>query len=145
MNGDPDPEDVAAALLAALGGLVRRVRQVPTGGLSTPERGALSRLGRSGPTTSSALARDAQISPQAMGATLGALRTRGLVERRPDPHDGRRAVLSLTDAGRQALRDKRNARVDLVARALGGDRFTDEELLRLATAAALLERLARTV
>lgn len=145
MNGDPDPEDVAAALLAALGGLVRRVRQVPTGGLSTPERGALSRLGRSGPTTSSALARDAQISPQAMGATLGALRTRGLVERRPDPHDGRRAVLSLTDAGRQALRDKRNARVDLVARALGGDRFTDEELVRLAAAAALLERLARTV
>lgn len=145
MNGDPDPEDVAAALLAALGGLVRRVRQVPTGGLSTPERGALSRLGRSGPTTSSALARDAQISPQAMGATLGALRTRGLVERRPDPHDGRRAVLSLTDAGRQALRDKRNARVDLVARALGGGRFTDEELVRLAAAAALLERLARTV
>ncbi|MEC3992568.1 MarR family transcriptional regulator [Actinacidiphila sp. DG2A-62] len=145
MNGDPDPEDVAAALLAALGGLVRRVRQVPTGGLTMPERGALSRLGRSGPTTSSALAREAQISPQAMGATLGALRERGLVERRPDPHDGRRAVLSLTDEGRQALRDKRNARVDLVAAALRGGRFTQDELARLAAAAALLERLARTV
>ncbi len=51
----------------------------------------------------------------------------------------------MTDAGRRALRDKRNARVDLVARALGGDRFTDEELVGLAAAAALLERLARTV
>ncbi len=63
-----------------------------------PERSALARLDRGGPATSSAMAREAQITAQAMGATLNALRNRGLVERRPDPEDGRRVVLTVTDA-----------------------------------------------
>ncbi|MCL2555171.1 MAG: MarR family winged helix-turn-helix transcriptional regulator [Actinomycetia bacterium] len=145
-DDDVDPDAVAAALLASLSVLVRRVRQVPVeGGLSMPERTALSHLERSGPTTSSALAREVQITAQAMGATLGALRARGLVERRPDPDDGRRAVLSVTDAGRQALKDKRNARTELIARALTGSTFTPAELEQLAAAAPLLERLAQNI
>jgi DNA-binding MarR family transcriptional regulator len=102
-------------------------------------------LDRTGPTTSSALAREAQITAQAMGATLNALRTRGLVERRPDPDDGRRAVLTVTDAGRQALRNKRNARAELLARALTSGAFTPTELEQLAAAAPLLERLAQNI
>jgi DNA-binding MarR family transcriptional regulator len=126
--------------------LVRRARQQPVeGGLTMPERTALSQLDRTGPTTSSALAREAQITAQAMGATLNALRTRGLVERRPDPDDGRRAVLTVTDAGRQALKNKRNARAELLARALTSGAFTPTELEQLAAAAPLLERLAQNI
>ncbi|WP_427919238.1 MarR family winged helix-turn-helix transcriptional regulator [Streptomyces sp. cg40] len=143
---DLDPDAVASALLASIGVLVRRVRQVPVeGGLTMPERAALAQLDRSGPTTSSALARDAQITAQAMGATLSALRTRGLVERRPDPEDGRRVVLTVTDEGRQALRNKRNARAELIGRALTGGTFTPAELKQLAAAAPLLERLAQKI
>ncbi|MGM9469846.1 MarR family winged helix-turn-helix transcriptional regulator [Streptomyces murinus] len=146
MSDDLDPEAVASALLASIGVLVRRVRQVPVeGGLTLPERGALAQLDRSGPTTSSALARDAQITAQSMGATLGALQARGLVERRRDPDDGRRVVLSVTDAGRQALRDKRNARAELIAGALTGGTFTPAELERLAATAPLLQRLAQSI
>ncbi|MFF7140738.1 MarR family winged helix-turn-helix transcriptional regulator [Streptomyces nodosus] len=147
MNDDAlDPDEVASALLAGISALVRRVRQVPVdGGLTMPERTALSHLDRSGPTTSSALARQAQITAQAMGATLGALRARGLVERHPDPNDGRRMVLSVTDAGLQALKDKRNARAELIARSLTGGAFTPAELEQLASAAPLLERLARNI
>ncbi|MFG1645824.1 MarR family winged helix-turn-helix transcriptional regulator [Amycolatopsis sp. NPDC049252] len=146
MTDDPDPADVAAELLASISVLVRRVRQVPAeGGLTMPERTALSLLGGSGPTTSSALAREAQITAQAMGATLSGLRDRGLVERRPDPHDGRRGVLMLTQAGARALKDKRNARVELITGALTGGSFTSRELKQLAAAAPLLERLARIV
>ena len=145
-DDDVDPNTVASALLASIGVLVRRARQVPVeGGLTMPERSALSRLDRAGPTTSSALAREAQITAQAMGATLNALRTRGLVERRPDPNDGRRAVLTVTDAGRQALRNKRNARAELLAQALTGGAFTPTELEQLAAAAPLLERLAQHI
>ncbi|MGH1553000.1 MarR family winged helix-turn-helix transcriptional regulator [Streptomyces sp. L7] len=116
---DLDPEAVASALMTSIGVLLRRVRQLPVdGGLTMPERAALAQLDRAGPTTSSALARDAQITAQAMGATLGALRTRGLVERSPDPEDGRRVVLTVTDEGRQALRNKRNVRAELIGRAL---------------------------
>ncbi|SFF30867.1 DNA-binding transcriptional regulator, MarR family [Actinacidiphila alni] len=146
MSETPAPEAVASALLASIGVLLRRVRQIPVdGGLTMPERTALSGLERSGPTTSSALARDVQITAQAMGATLGTLRERGYVERRPDPADGRRVLLSVTAAGRQALQDKRNARVELAARALTGGAFTPEELERLAAAAPLLERLAQHI
>ncbi|MDN3356235.1 MarR family winged helix-turn-helix transcriptional regulator [Actinomadura sp. DC4] len=147
MNDDLDPEGVASALLASISVLVRRVHQVPIdGGLTIPERTALSHLDRSGPTTSSALAREVQITAQAMGATLGTLRARGLVERRPDPDDGRRVVLTVTDAGLQALKDKRNARTELLARALtSSGAFTPAELARLAAAAPLLERLAQNI
>src|SRR5437588_3411665 len=109
MDDHLDPEGVAAALLAGISVLVRRVHQVPTGGLTMPERTALSRLERMGPTTSSALAREVQITAQAMGATLSTLRARGLVERHRDPDDRRRVVLTVTDAGLQALKDKRDA------------------------------------
>ncbi|WP_055587910.1 MarR family winged helix-turn-helix transcriptional regulator [Streptacidiphilus griseoplanus] len=146
MTEEPDPEAVASALLSSLSLLVRRVRQAPVdGGLTMPERTALSQLERSGPTTSSALAREVQITAQAMGATLGALRARGLVERRPDPDDGRRVVLTVTPAGRRALKDKRNARAELLARALTSGTFTPAELEQLAAAAPLLERLAQNI
>jgi DNA-binding MarR family transcriptional regulator len=146
MNDGLDPGGVATVLLTSVSVLVRRVRQVPVdGGLTMPERTALSQLERSGPTTSSALAREAQITAQAMGATLNALRARGLVERSPDPDDGRRAVLTVTDAGRQALRNKRNARAELIAQALTGGAFTPAELEQLAAVAPLLERLARNI
>ncbi len=139
----PDVGEVAAALRDSIGLLRRRLRQVKAerGDLTLPESAALVRLDRGGPTTSGALARQEQISPQSMGATLAGLEARGLVERQPDPHDGRRVVISVTDAGRQVLRDRRNAHTELLARALA-DGFTAAELDVLAAAAPLLERLA---
>lgn len=146
MNDDLDPNAVASALLASIGVLVRRARQQPVeGGLTMPERTALAQLDRTGPTTSSALAREAQITAQAMGATLNALRTRGLVERRPDPDDGRMRGADGDGRGLQALRNKRNARAELLARALTSGAFTPTELEQLAAAAPLLERLAQNI
>ncbi|MCX4781977.1 MarR family transcriptional regulator [Streptomyces sp. NBC_01264] len=140
----PQPE-VAVDLLTSIGALLRRVRQAPVeGGLTMPERAALSQLERTGPTTSSALARLEQITAQAMGATLGGLQSRGLVERSADPKDGRRILLALTDAGRQALADKRGARSEQIARVLA-DHFTPREREQLAAAAPLLDRLAQRI
>jgi DNA-binding MarR family transcriptional regulator len=145
MTQEPDIEQVAAALRVSIGLLLRRLRQVqPAGELSLPESSALVRLDRGGPATASALARQEQISPQSMGATLAALETRGLVERHPDPDDGRRIVLSVTEAGLQVLGDKRTARVEQLARALS-DGFTDAELTQLMATAPLLERLAQSI
>ena len=142
---EPDVTEVAAALRVSIGLLLRRMRQVrPDGELSLPETSALARLERSGPATSSALAKEEQISPQSMGATLAALEARGLVARQPDPDDGRRAVLTLTGAGQQVLRDKRSARVAQLAAALSSA-FSPAEVLQLKAAAPLLERLAHSI
>jgi len=140
-----DAGEVAGALRVSIGMLVRRMRQARVEGeLTLPESSALARLDRSGPATSSALARIEQISPQSMGATLGGLEARGLVERRPDPRDGRRIVLSLTEAGQAMLRSKRSARTEQLAAALSSG-FTQPELRQLMDAAPLLERLAQSI
>ena len=145
MQQAPDVHEVARALRVSIGLLLRRMRQAPADGeLTLPESSALTRLDRGGPATSSALARLEQISPQSMGATLSALEARGLVERHPDPGDGRRVVISLSEAGLQALRNKRNARVEQLARALSSG-FTSSELEQLMAAAPLLERLAQSI
>ncbi len=141
MTKDPDPKDVAAALRVSIGLFYRRLRQAPVQeGLALPETLALSRLDRAGAATPGELARIEHISPQAMGVTLSVLEEQGLVERRPDPADGRRVIVSLTEAGRRAARDKRTARTEQLAKALS-EGFTGEELRTLLAAAALIERL----
>lgn len=145
MAQDPDVDQVAGALRVSIGLLVRRLRQVQAEGeLTLPETSALARLDRGGPATPSALAKLEQISPQSMGATLGALEARGLVERRPDPQDGRQVVMSPTEAGLRALRDRRNARTEALAQALSTG-FTRSELKDLMAVAPLLERLAQSL
>jgi DNA-binding MarR family transcriptional regulator len=139
----PHANDIAASLRGSIGLLVRRLRQAKSDGdLTLPESSALARLDRSGPTTSAALAKVEQISPQSMGTTLGGLERRGLVERRSDPADGRRIVLSLTDAGMQSLRNRRDAGTGHLARAISAE-FSDAELGQLEVAAQLIERLAQ--
>ena len=145
MSEDPDVGQVAAALRVSIGLLLRRLRQVHDDGeLSLPESSALVRLDRGGPTTPGELAKLEQISPQSMGATLATLEARALVERRPDPRDGRRVVLSATEAGRAVLLDRRNERTRQLAQALTAG-FTPAELRQLMVAAPLLERLAQSI
>jgi DNA-binding MarR family transcriptional regulator len=145
VNQGPDVYDVASALRVSIGLLRRRLRQVKSEGeLTLPESSALTRLDRNGPATSTALARQEQISPQSMGATLSALEVRGLVERRADPGDGRRVVLSVTEAGREVMQNRRNARTEQLAQALSAG-FTPAELSQLMAAAPLLERLAQSI
>jgi DNA-binding MarR family transcriptional regulator len=145
MSQEADVAELAGTILVSMGLLRRRLRQVPDqGGLTLPEISALARLDRGGPATSSALARLEQISPQSMGATLSTLEERGYVGRRPDPTDGRRVLLSVSEAGRQVLRDRRSAKAGHLARALVAE-FTAAELRELGSAGPLIERLARSV
>ena len=145
MHTAQEVEEVAAAVYLSVGLFKRRLRQVPAPGeLSLPESSALRKLERSGPATVTALARAEQISTQSMGATLSGLEARGLVKRQSDPADGRRAVMSVTEAGLSALSDKRNARIAQLARALTAG-FTPAELGQLMAAAPLIERLAESI
>jgi len=138
----PDAHEVAAALRVAIGMVYRRLRQAPSNDeLTLAESSTLSRLERGGPASSSELARYDRISPQSMGVTVAALEDRGLIERDRDPEDGRRIVLSITEAGRQLIHDKRGARTGQIAAALGNG-FSGGELTQLMAVVPLLERLA---
>lgn len=137
-----NPNEVAGALRVSIGLLVRRIRQLQIeGSLTLPETAALKRLDTCGPTTATELAKQQQISPQSMGATLSALEDRHFIQRLPDPHDGRRSIVAMTSAGVKALRENRSERARLLAEALA-KHFTRKELELLAAAAPLVERLA---
>jgi DNA-binding MarR family transcriptional regulator len=137
--------EVAARLRVSLGLMTRRLRQVPAPtGLTLSEVSALARLDRGGPATGTALAQQERIRPQSMGAILTSLEGRGFVERRPDLHDGRQVVASITPDGTRILNSRRDDKTERLAEILSSD-FTPDELALLARAVPLLERLAQSV
>jgi DNA-binding MarR family transcriptional regulator len=134
--------ETATRLRVGIGAFKRRTQEaLADGDLTHPQLTALSRLDRGGPATTAELARREQITPQAMGVTIASLEQRALVIREPDAGDGRRSILSLTPAGRVAIRSGRSAIADKVAGVLAGS-FTKEEIATLDAAAGLIVRLA---
>ena len=63
----------------------------------------LKRVEEEGPLTVSALAVAEHVRPQSMAATVAALAEDGFVGREPDPTDGRKTLISITDTGRKLL------------------------------------------
>ncbi|MGV9252724.1 MarR family winged helix-turn-helix transcriptional regulator [Streptomyces sp. NPDC003697] len=123
--------------------LRRRIREVAQDEDLTPSQvSALALVGKHGAATASALASAEGVRPQSMAATLGALDQHGLIRRSPDPDDGRRQLVTLTDAGRERLEGDRQVREEWLARAFE-DRYTEEERRTLVEAFALMERLTR--
>lgn len=142
---DSDTARIANELRACLGPLVRRLRQVQADGeLTLSQTSALVRLDRNGPATATELATGEGIRTQSMASILGVLQERGLISRAADATDGRRVVLSLTDAGRQSLRGARAERARRLAEAMSTE-LTPAEQQQLAAAIPLLERIARRV
>ena len=135
-------DQAAGALAVNLSRLARRLRQRPlTGELSQPESAALAKLTRDNAMTVADLARAEDVRPQSMGAIVGALERRGLLKRQRDRTDGRRVLITVTKAGREAIDRGRTPRGDQLAAGLASG-FTDEELEQLVAAAPLLGRLA---
>src|SRR4051794_25477143 len=132
---------VASELRAVLGQLVRRLRAEHRFPLS--QGSVLGRLDREGPQSVSDLAAAERVRPQSMAQTVGDLEADGLVERRPDPTDRRRALVSFTDKGRDALNADRRHRVGWLAPAIADDLSPGEQAL-LDDATGLLRRLAES-
>lgn len=142
---DADASRVAHDLRLAVGRLARRLRQLYAQGrgdqLTFTELAVLSRLHRDGPASASQLANGERVTAQAIGAAIGALHQRGLVERTPDPGDRRKTIVSLTDPGQSAFTVREQTVIDRMVQAVASG-YTPAERRQLAAAAPLLERLA---
>jgi DNA-binding MarR family transcriptional regulator len=130
---------LAHDLRETVGRVLRRLRAEP--GPPIGQLAVLSRLDREGPASISDLAAADRMRPQSMAQTVRDLEDAGLVSRRPDPADGRRHFVELTDAGLEALLATRARREDWLTQALDRELDADQrDLLRRAV--ALLNRVA---
>jgi DNA-binding MarR family transcriptional regulator len=89
-----------------------------------------------GPLRTGALAESVHSDPSTISRQVAALVQQGLVERRPDQHDGRASVLAVTAEGERVFNSYQRARCEHIAQMLTA--WPDDDLLRLID---LLERL----
>lgn len=146
MPGDVAESAVRAArdVRVVFSRLRRRLKETyDAEGLTPSQTAVLSRLDKDGDAAASDLAAAERVRPQSIATTLAALDERGLIERRPDPADGRRQLVSVSAAGRAFLADKRRAGEEWLARAFQ-DHYTEGERQAVIAAFALLERLTRS-
>jgi len=140
--GNARAQALAGDLRVIIGQLRRRLKeQTHLGDYSWSQTSTIIRLERDGPATVTDLARAEGVKPQSMGATVAKLEAAGLVGGSPDPTDGRRTILSLTDACRERIKASRAAKEDWLFRAIQA-KFSSEEQEKLAVALELLKRLA---
>lgn len=139
MNTPSDTTLLASELRVVLGQLMRRLRVEHRFSLS--QGSVLGRLDREGTSSIGELAVSERVRPQSMAQTVCDLETEGLISRRPDPSDGRRSLVQLTERGRQTLEEDRRNREGWLAQALAHDLSRPEQEI-LTRAVTLLGRLA---
>ncbi len=141
-TGNSSLTDTAAKLRMAIVRTSRRLRQeaaTETSGLTPTSVSALATVERHGPLTPSELAGIERVKRPTMTRTLGCLEREGLVERTPDPTDGRSSLVAINGAGRERLsrlRSRKNAYLARRMRELSAD-----EVETLQRAAEILDRI----
>lgn len=107
LKADIPLTDAAVRLRMAIVRTARRLRQeaaAETSGLTPTSTAALATIDRHGPLTPSELAEIERVKRPTVTRTLGCLDREGLIERTPDPADGRSSLVSVNGAGRERLR-----------------------------------------
>lgn len=129
--GRTDPAAVEHAPAEALSDAIVRLTRVTQAiraqiasraqdGIDWAAYGLLFQLVQDGPCRSSALAEAACVDPSTVSRQVSELVSAGLVDRRPDPEDGRAVLLAATDAGRTLYAAKRDRRVAIAQRIVEG-------------------------
>jgi DNA-binding MarR family transcriptional regulator len=88
---------------------------VPYGDWSVVAVSSLDVLDRLGPHRITDLTARERITQPGMTGLVARLEAAGLVERRPDPTDGRATLVTITAAGSDYMRDLHRRRADLLA------------------------------
>jgi DNA-binding MarR family transcriptional regulator len=134
--------DLAARLRMGIVRMARRLRQeaaAEAGGLTPTSTAALATIERHGPLTPSELAELERVRRPTITRTLGCLDREGLIERTPDPADGRSALVRVNAAGRQRLRRLRGRKNAYLARRMRN--LPADDLRTLERAAEILEQI----
>jgi DNA-binding MarR family transcriptional regulator len=131
--------DLAARLRLAITRTARRLRQEAGTDLSPSQLAALATIERHGPLAPSELAECERIRRPTATRVLSRLLEAGLVERIPDPADGRSAIVSVSSEGRALLRRLRRRKTAYLATRIRD--LPPQDLSALARATDVLESI----
>ena len=109
--------------------------------LSFSALSVLHTLSRAGPCRLSDLVRTEQIKQPALTSAVARLERDGLVERRPDPRDGRASMLSLTADGQSVVSRRHADRADRLGSLIG--RLSPADRTRLLGIAGVLDQIVQ--
>jgi DNA-binding MarR family transcriptional regulator len=135
----PDKELAARVHSAALHLLRRLAQEDRATGVSAPRLSALSVLVFGGPRTIGSLAAIEGVTPPTMTRLVAAMVADGLIERLPDPSDGRIVRVQVSATGRSRLLTGRDRRVVTLAAMIAP--LTPKERRRLGAAAEIMEAM----
>ncbi|MGH2980784.1 MAG: MarR family winged helix-turn-helix transcriptional regulator [Solirubrobacterales bacterium] len=130
--------ETAAHLRLVITRTARRMRQEAGSGLRPSSASALVTVELHGPLTPSELADIESVKRPTATRILRKLEDEGLVQRTPDPKDGRSALISLSGEGRERLRRLRKRKNAYLAR-----RMRDLDAAEVETLERAAEILAR--
>lgn len=139
---DTSLTDSAVRLRMGVVRTARRLRQEATaeaGGLTPTSTAALATIERHGPLTPSELAELERVKRPTITRTLGCLEREGLIDRTPDPADGRSSLIDANPAGRERLRRLRGRKNAYLARRMRD--LPAEDVATLERAAEILEEM----
>ena len=139
LTNTPELSTSAARLRLAITRAARRLRQQASGDLTPTSAAALATVERHGPLTPSELAEIERVKRPTATRTLRHLASLDLVDRTPDPDDGRSALVSITPAGRERLRRLRGRKNAYLARRMR--EMPEDDVRTLERAAEILERM----
>ena len=131
--------DLAGQLRLTIVRTARRLRQEAGSDLSPSLTAALSTVERHGPLIPSELAARERIQRPTATRVLARLDEQGLIERMPDPRDGRSSLVTVTTAGRELLEELRTRKTAFLAARI--DTLSAEERATLERATDILERM----
>jgi DNA-binding MarR family transcriptional regulator len=131
--------DSASARLALVVGRLNRRLALAPGGLSHGLLMSLASVAKRGPLRLAELAQLEGVSAPGATRIVAELEARGLVSRGVDPDDGRAVLISVTQAGTEAILRARAARAEVVAQLLEG--LTPSELAQVEAALPALEKV----
>jgi DNA-binding MarR family transcriptional regulator len=135
----PTDDDLAVRLRLAVGRISRLMRR--TGGDLTPtEASVLMVVARIGPVRMSELAHVEGLNPTMLSRVVAGLVARGVLDRQPDPDDGRAALVAATAEGAALWAQIRRERAEVLGRHL--ESLTPAQRAALDAAVPALEALA---
>lgn len=134
-----DVAELASQLRMGVTRLARKLRREADPAITPTQLAALYTVETLGPMTAGSLAAHEQIQKPTATRLIASLSEAGLIDRLPDPTDGRLVWVSITTGGKRFLHRFRRRSNEYLAKRIKC--LDPEELATLGRAAEILERL----